>query len=198
MLKKIVASLELRKLLVKLWNEENYRLGIIQRLWENLRVLFIVFYENLRKLGYVKRRNHLAGQGKLQQGKTDGLVINQKRINLRQQPLSLKGLILTLVLKYQGTRLNEINRKNRVASTTPYISKINATVYKEILKKHVRYLRTAINQSAVFMQDNVLCHTAKSVETFLSDEDVTVRVWPAQSLDMNPIENIWKLLNERD
>ena len=29
--------------------------------------------------------------------------------------------------------------------------KINATVYKEILKKHVPNLRTAINQSAVFM-----------------------------------------------
>ena len=29
--------------------------------------------------------------------------------------------------------------------------KINATVYKDILKKHVPNLRTAINQPAVFM-----------------------------------------------
>ena len=43
-------------------------------------------------------------------------------------------------------------------------SKINTTVYKEILKKHVvSNLRTAINQPAVFMQDNAPCHTAKSV-----------------------------------
>ena len=41
--------------------------------------------------------------------------------------------------------------------------KINATVYKEILKKLVPILRTAINQPAVFMQDNAPCHIAKSV-----------------------------------
>ena len=75
--------------------------------------------------------------------------------------------------------------------------KINATIYKEILKKHVPSLRTAINQPAVFMQDNTPCYTAKSVKTFLSEEDVTAMEWPAQSPGMNPIENIWKLLNER-
>ena len=76
-------------------------------------------------------------------------------------------------------------------------SKINITVYKGILKKHVPNLRTAINQSVVFMQDNVPGNTAKSVKTFLSEEDVNVMEWPAHSLDMNPIENVWKLLNER-
>ena len=47
------------------------------------------------------------------------------------------------------------------------------------------------------MQDNAPCHIAKSVETFISDDAVTVMEWAAQSPDMNPIENIWKLLNER-
>ena len=55
-----------------------------------------------------------------------------------------------------------------VAGTGPLVrlrGKINTTVYKEILKKHVvPNLRTAINQPAVFMQDNTLCHTAKSVD----------------------------------
>ena len=64
------------------------------------------------------------------------------------------------------------------AGTGPLVkqhSKINATVYKEILKMHnVPYLRTAISQPAVFMQDNTPCHTSKSVKTFLSKKDVTV------------------------
>ena len=86
------------------------------------------------------------------------------------------------------------------AGTGPLVrlhSKINATVYKGILKKHVPNLRTEINQPAVFMQDNAPGHTAKSVKTFLSEEDVTVMEWLAQSSYMNSIENVWKLLNER-
>ena len=75
--------------------------------------------------------------------------------------------------------------------------KINATVYKEILKKHLSNLRNEINQAGVFKQDNAPCHTAKSVKTFLSGEDATVMEWPAQSPDMNHIEKVWKLLNER-
>ena len=55
----------------------------------------------------------------------------------------------------------------------------------------------AINQPAVFMQDNTPCQTAKSVKTFLSEEDFTVMEWPALSPEMNPIENVWKLRNER-
>ena len=65
------------------------------------------------------------------------------------------------------------------------------------MKKHGPNFRTAINQPAVFMQDDALSHTAKSVKTFLSAENVTVMEWLAQSSDMNPIENVWKLLNER-
>ena len=80
-----------------------------------------------------------------------------------------------------------------IAGTGPLVrlhSKLNATVYKEILKKHVPNLRIAINQPAVFMQDNSPCHTAKSVETFLSLKDVTVMEWTAQNLEMNPIQNV--------
>ena len=71
--------------------------------------------------------------------------------------------------------------------------KINATVYKEILKKHVvPNLRTAINHPALFIQGNAPCHKAKSVETFLFAEDVTVMEWPSQRPDMNPFVEVTK------
>ena len=77
------------------------------------------------------------------------------------------------------------------ARTVPLVRlhcRINATVYKKILKKHVGpNLRTAINQRAVFIQDNAPCRTVKSVKTFLSEEDVTLMEWPTQIPDMNPI-----------
>ena len=45
--------------------------------------------------------------------------------------------------------------------------RINANVYKDILKKRVPNLRTAINQPAVFMQDNTPCHTTNLRHFFL-------------------------------
>ena len=37
----------------------------------------------MRKMGRVNLRNHLAGLRELQQGKTDGLVIIKKKIDLQ-------------------------------------------------------------------------------------------------------------------
>ena len=86
-----------------------------------------------------------------------------------------------------------------VAVTGPLVrlhGKIKAAIYKQIMKKNVvASLKTAINQLAVFMQDNAPCHTAKSVKWFLSEEDVTAMKWPTQTPNINPIENVitkWK------
>ena len=57
-------------------------------------------------------------------------------------------------------------------------------------------LRTAINKLFIFLQDNAPCHAAKSVKTFLSEEVVSFIEWSIQSPDLNPIENVWKLLYE--
>ena len=76
--------------------------------------------------------------------------------------------------------------------------RINAAVYKEMPRQHVLpTLRSAANQPAIFMQNNAPCHTAKSIKTFFTEENLTVMDWPAKSPDMNPIEDVWKLLNER-
>ena len=69
--------------------------------------------------------------------------------------------------------------------------KINLAVCKDMLKKHVvPYLRTAIIQSSVFMEDNGPCHTAKSVKTFLFEEYVTVIELPTQLRH----ESYWEFL----
>ena len=46
----------------------------------------------------------------------------------------------------------------------------------------------------IFMQDNAPCHKIADVMGFLAEEDIQVMDWPPNSLDLNPIENLWHML----
>ena len=77
-------------------------------------------------------------------------------------------------------------------------SKINGSVYKELLHQHdLPHLRKETVETPIFMQDNALCHKAKTVLSFTEEEGLAVMKWPPQSPDMNPIENVRKIIGEK-
>ena len=59
-----------------------------------------------------------------------------------------------------------------------FYSYINASVYKELLRWHaLPHLRKGTVETPIFMQDNVPCHKAKTVLSFLEGEGIAVMKW---------------------
>ncbi len=58
------------------------------------------------------------------------------------------------------------------------------------VKSHVKKVKKRL----FFQEDNAPVHTARVARSFLSSSNVEVLSWPAQSPDINPIENIWSYI----
>ncbi|KAI2648215.1 Transposable element Tc1 transposase [Labeo rohita] len=60
------------------------------------------------------------------------------------------------------------------------------------LKSSVKFSQSLFKDADfIFQQDLAPAHTAKSTKSWLHDHGVGVLDWPANSSDMNPIENLW-------
>ncbi len=49
----------------------------------------------------------------------------------------------------------------------------------------------------IFQKDLAPAHTAKSTKSWLNDHGVGVLDWPANSPDVNPIENLWGIVKRK-